>query len=964
MTKLHQAFKLINRFQDEKLNQTLIDSVHPESGARHLHIQTNDEENVYMVTLKTIPKDHTGVAHILEHLALCGSQHYPVRDPFFMMLRRSLNTYMNASTANDHTSYYYASKNKQDFFNLMGVYNDAVFFPNLAEIDFRQEGHRLALKQAGEVNGGIQFKGVVYNEMKGAMSDFGSQIWQRVNYHLFPETTYRFNSGGEPRHIPDLDYESLCQFYREHYHPENAIFMTAGNISIEELQTQIHDQVLKHYQAQGQKKDVPLQPAFSKHKTIIEKLPSKPQVELEAHHIKAWLLPESSDLKSWLLGKIAGAVLVGDSAAPLMHALETTQLGRCPSSLTGVFSYFRQMTLMVGLEQSKVEHQDAFVALVDNTLRQVVEGGIDQKRLEGVFNRFELQLRNRSSGMPHGLQLIHRCLGPALHGGPVESFLFLNQALSEMRESVLTSSILTDWMREWFLDNPHQLVYTGLPDESMLEKQSQDELERLALVFQSMTPETLKTLDKSESELEVHQQSPQDENVLPKIDIREIPTTVDSIAVTTQLDDPIAVDYYRRLTNGLVYQRYVMYVPQMDKKHVQLLGLYADCISEIGAGHQTYLETQAQYSYYTGGIDLDVDSLTHLNTQEDHIILSINVKSLHRYAEEATKLLSTMWHTPHFDELDRIRELISQIRSSEMESVAYHGHRHAMSAAWGMISNVGDLHDQIDGLSYIQFVKQLDDSLNTGSPKEVVQGFKALADKVQTGIAHCLVVSDDKDHHQITSACAQYFPNRGEPISWQIEFEPRFSKLAWIADLQVNYCAKAYVVARIDDPLAPALSVLSQVLTNGFLHRVIREQGGAYGGGVVYRPACGSFVFFSYRDPRHLETLQSFSDSLDWLFEQQDLASLIEEAIISEISKLDKPESPIGGPNRIFSQALWGLTQTQRANYRRDLLNVTQEQVRLAATQFLKGQAASQVVLTGAHCQETLTEAGFEIKTL
>lgn len=964
MTKLHQAFKLINRFQDENLNQTLIDSVHPESGARHLHIQTDDEENVYMVTLKTIPKDHTGVAHILEHLALCGSQHYPVRDPFFMMLRRSLNTYMNASTANDHTSYYYASKNKQDFFNLMGVYNDAVFFPNLAEIDFRQEGHRLALKKEGEIGGGIQFKGVVYNEMKGAMSDVGYQIWQRVNYHLFPETTYRFNSGGEPSHIPDLDYESLCQFYREHYHPENAIFMTAGNIAIEELQTQIHDQVLKHYQIQGHKKDVPLQSAFSKHKTVIEKLPSKPQVEHEAHHIKAWLLPESSDLKSWLLGKIAGAVLVGDSAAPLMHALETTKLGRCPSSLTGVFSYFRQMTLMVGLEQSKVEHQDAFVALVDNTVRQVIEGGIEQKRLEGVFNRFELQLRNRSSAIPHGLQLIHRCLGPALHGGPVESFLFLNQALSEMREAVLTSPILTDWMREWFLDNPHQVVYTGLPDEPMLHKQSQDESERLEKLFQSMNPEALKTLDKNESDLEVHQQSPQDENILPKIDIKEIAKAVDPTPITVQIDHPIPMEYYQRLTNGLVFQRYVMYVPQMEKKNIQLLGLYVDCISEIGSNNKTYLETQAQYSYYTGGIDLDVDSFTHLNKKDDHVIISINVKSLHRYTEDATKLLSTMWHAPHFDELDRIRELISQVRSSEMESVAHHGHRHAMSAAWGMISSVGDLHDQIDGLSYIHFVKQLDDSLNTDSPEEIVRQFKTLTHQVQTGVAHSLIVSDDADHQQITSICSKHFSDRGEPISWQIEFEPRFSKVAWIADLQVNYCAKAYIVARINDPLAPALSVLSHVLTNGFLHRVIREQGGAYGGGVIYRPACGSFIFFSYRDPRHLETLQTFSDALHWLFSQQDMDSLIEEAIISEISKLDKPESPISGPNRIFSQALWGLTQTQRANYRRDILEVTQQQVLLAATQFLKDQPASQVILTGAHCQKTLDEAGFEIKTL
>ncbi|MCK5647634.1 MAG: insulinase family protein, partial [Gammaproteobacteria bacterium] len=228
--KCYETFEWIRSEKIESLDIIINQFQHKKTGALHYHIAADNDENVFLVALRTIPTDSTGVAHILEHTALCGSKKYPVRDPFFMMIRRSLNTFMNAFTSSDWTAYPFASQNRKDFNNLLDVYLDAVFFSRLDELDFAQEGHRLEFEQADDVNSELQFKGVVFNEMKGAMSSTVSALWQSVSKYLFPTVTYHFNSGGEPTDIPDLSYEQLKEFYEVHYHPSNAVFMTFGNI--------------------------------------------------------------------------------------------------------------------------------------------------------------------------------------------------------------------------------------------------------------------------------------------------------------------------------------------------------------------------------------------------------------------------------------------------------------------------------------------------------------------------------------------------------------------------------------------------------------------------------------------------------------------------------------------------------------------------------------------------------------
>ena len=292
----HPAFAPIRSEFIEALNVTVQEFEHIETKAKHYHIAAENDENVFLVGLKTVPTDSTGVAHILEHTVLCGSQKYPVRDPFFMMIRRSLNTFMNAFTSSDWTAYPFASKNKKDFYNLLDVYLDAVFFSRLDPLDFAQEGHRLEFSEPENPDSPLEFKGVVFNEMKGAMSSTNSVLWQTLTKYLFPSNTYHFNSGGEPTDIPDLTYDQLLAFYRKHYHPSNAVFMTFGDIPAQELQQQFQDKVLSRFERLHDRVTVPNAKRYFSPLKVEEGYAVDEPKENANHVVVGWLLGESIDL--------------------------------------------------------------------------------------------------------------------------------------------------------------------------------------------------------------------------------------------------------------------------------------------------------------------------------------------------------------------------------------------------------------------------------------------------------------------------------------------------------------------------------------------------------------------------------------------------------------------------------------------------------------------------------------------
>jgi len=332
----HPAFEHLRTAHIDALSLDVSEYRHKVTGARHLHLGADDDNNAFLVAFLTVPRDSTGVAHILEHTSLCGSERFPVRDPFFMMIRRSLNTFMNAFTASDWTAYPFASRNVKDFDNLLSIYLDAVFFPKLDPLDFAQEGHRVEFAQTGDRSSDLVYKGVVYNEMKGAMSSPLSALHQSLQAALFPTITYHYNSGGDPEHIPDLSYDDLKAFHARHYHPCNAIFMTYGDLPAIHHQQHFDSLALNRFEAQDidlrvtDENRYPRPLEVQDHYATDEEDPSA-----KTYVVLGWLLGPSTDPVQTLEAELLSGVVLGDSASPLRRALETSPLGSAPAPICG-----------------------------------------------------------------------------------------------------------------------------------------------------------------------------------------------------------------------------------------------------------------------------------------------------------------------------------------------------------------------------------------------------------------------------------------------------------------------------------------------------------------------------------------------------------------------------------------------------------------------------------------------------
>ena len=379
-----------------------------EFNCKHIHLESDSNEKVFMVAFRTIPEDSTGVAHILEHTALCGSKKYPVRDPFFMMIRRSLNTFMNAFTSSDWTAYPFATLNKKDFNNLLGVYLDSAFFPNLDSLDFAQEGHRLEFQEKNNPESEIEIKGVVYNEMKGAMSSITSQLWHGMSQHLYSSSTYKHNSGGDPENIIDLSHEDLVNFHQKHYHPSNATFFTFGNIDPLEIQSFIKENVLDNFSPSDEVVAVKNEDRLESPKVVSDFYNPQPGDENNHHIVLSWLLNESHNPVQLLETYLMSNILLDNSASPLRKVLESTKLGKSPSPLTGLEADQKELVFAAGLEGVDSNKSKEVEKLIMDCLTKLVEDGVPKDLIDSSLHQLEIRQREiTGSGMPFGLSLIH-----------------------------------------------------------------------------------------------------------------------------------------------------------------------------------------------------------------------------------------------------------------------------------------------------------------------------------------------------------------------------------------------------------------------------------------------------------------------------------------------------------------------------------------------------------------------------
>ena len=923
---------------------------HSKFNTQHIHLDADNDEKVFMVAFRTIPEDSTGVAHILEHTSLCGSKKYPVRDPFFMMIRRSLNSFMNAFTSSDWTAYPFATQNNKDFNNLLDVYVDSAFFPRLDPLDFSQEGHRLEIDNENK----LEIKGVVFNEMKGAMSSPTDQLWHGMSKYLFEETTYHHNSGGDPEKIIDLTHADLVAFHQKHYHPSNATFFTFGNVSIDEIHDHLEENVFQKFTPASEQLTINPAKIFTNPVRASGTYQPLPGDESNHHVVISWLLGDSHDPLNLLEKYFLSNILLDNSASPLRKALELSKIGKSPSPFLGIEPSNKEIVFMAGLEGVGPDRAIEVEELILSTLQKLVKDGVPEDLINSSLHQLEIGQREVSGGgMPYGLQLMLGCMNACIHHDDPISMLDLDANFTKLKTLISQKGYLEELISSSLIKNQHRLNYELKPDPKFNENLENFFASTLKSKEEVLTDRDIGEINDLAEALKARQEAVDDVEILPKVTIQDIPLKREYTSASFLKNNR---SVYEVGTNGLMYSDFLFPCKNLSSQELLFSSLYTFILTEVGLRKSSYEEVQALQSSITGGINASFKLHTNGQDEPGKLFLSISSKSLEDNFDAMEKLVFNTLENARFDEKNRILDLFNIFIARNEESLNQNGHILAMNSAASSLNTFSATAFQMSGLrmlnqskAAISKIKEITDA------NELIDTLKSIHSKVF------------HNPYKIFTACS---PNALQEKSMEFTniqskaeqslTKPATEQIGWITGSQVCYCAEAFQGVPREHPDAPALSVLATVLRNGFLHTAIREKGGAYGAGATNDTSTNTFKFFSYRDPKCTETFVAFKEAIEWS-KTSITNQHLEEAILGVVSSIDKPLSPVGEAKNDFNFNLENISTKERLEMRQRVINCSIEDLIKVSKKYLTGDS-NKSILAGESYREEASSLGLTLK--
>ena len=927
---------------------------------KHIHLDSKSDEKVFMVAFRTIPEDSTGVAHILEHTALCGSKKYPVRDPFFMMIRRSLNTFMNAFTSSDWTAYPFATQNDKDFNNLLSVYLDSSFFPNLDELDFLQEGHRLEFSESNNSDSDLEIKGVVFNEMKGAMSSISSQLWHGLSRHLYNSTTYKHNSGGDPENIIDLTHDYLVDFHKKHYHPSNATFFTFGNVNPTEIQDFINKNVLENFEPSDEIIGVKNEDRISEPKTITEYYNPMPEDEDNHHVVLSWLLGESHNPVELLESYLVSNILLDNSASPLRKTLENTKLGKSLSPLTGLEADHKELVFAAGLEGVGSNKQIEVEKLILDCLKDVVSKGISEELVHSSLHQLEIKQREiTGSGMPYGLQIMLSCLPACIHNDDPLKVLDLDSSFDVIKENLKEERYIEKLIEEKIINNQHRINYCLAPDINFNSKKEKKIQEKISEKSKNLSANDKKRIIELAKNLKARQEKSDNPEILPKVTKDDIPKSRE-YAKSQSFEDDNKNFYYKVGTNGITYHSIILPCDPLTQDEFKIASLFTNTLTDVGIGDKSYEDIQKIQSAVTGGISASFTLIPNENQSAHSLGLKITSKSLEENENKMQDLMIDTAKNSNFSDKNRIKDMLNFISSDNEKSLIQNGHVLSMSNAAAQINNISSTNDFASGLNFITNTNSLSKNIEKDSNlDQYIEILNSIKNKICPIPSYSFTASSlNLDQSQINFS----FDNQDNGFNVQNYFDIQQESIGWITGAQVTYCAEAFPTLDFFHDDAPVLSVLGAVLRNGYLHSAIREKGGAYGAGAMQDSNNRVFKFFSYRDPRCSETFEEFKKSREWSLKNISQEQL-DEGILGIISSIDKPLSPFGEAMSDFSMNLDKKDLEARLRIRSLVKNCTLDDLINVSQKYLFNESKRSII-AGENYVDEMKKMNFVIRNI
>jgi Zn-dependent M16 (insulinase) family peptidase len=949
---VHAAFDLVRDETIPEIASNVRLYRHKKTGAEVMSYLNDDENKVFGITFKTPPEDSTGVAHILEHSVLCGSRKYPVKKPFVELIKSSMNTFLNAMTFPDKTAYPVASQNLQDFYNLVDVYLDAVFFPLISEDTFRQEGWHY---EADGTQMPLAYKGVVFNEMKGAYSSPAALLGKVSQLSLYPDNAYGVNSGGDPKAIPDLTYDYFKNFHRRFYHPSNAKIVFYGD-DPEGRRLEMLDEYLSQFDASPIDASVKLQPRFHAPRHIestyaaTEAEPGKKTGMVTVN----WMLDELDDPETVMALNVLEHVLLGTPASPLRKALTDSGLGEGLTG-SGLADDLRQPYFTVGLKGIDEGDGGKVETLVLDTLRKLAADGIDPLTIEASMNSFEFALRENNTGsFPRGMALMFRTMKNWLHGGdPFESLTY-EKPLTSLKDKIAAGEPVFERLIDTHLNgNTHRVTVLLKADTTQAEREVAEERARLDEVAAALDEAQREDVVEITAKLKALQEAvdpPEALARIPTLGLKDLDRTNKPIPIERDTLGGARLYTHALPTNGVIYLDLAFDLRRVPKELLPYLSLFSRALFQTGTAREDFVSLMQRIGRSTGGVGASRSISMMRNTTSVAAWLFVRGKVVPDKADELLSIITDVLTSAQLDNRDRIKQMALEEKAGFESGIAGRGNGIAAGRLGASLNPASWANEQSSGVSYLFFLRELLKDIDHESGwLRIKAGLFALRDLLIDRDSMVLNVTADLGlwnafRPKLEAFVAALPRSDVAPRNWTVA-DPVNEGLTFPG--QVNYVAKGANLYTLGYVHTGATSVALRHLNTTYLWDKVRVQGGAYGGSSGFDPFSGGFVFTSYRDPNLLETLAAYDGAAAWLRQgigDQDIV----RSIIGAIGAIDTYRLPDA---KGFTSLMWeltGNTEENRQQRRDEILGATSADITRFADVLGEVAKAGQVVVLGS----------------
>lgn len=896
INKVYNGFKFLREKQIKELNSTAMYFEHIKSGAKLFYLQNEDDNKVFSISFRTPPEDNSGLTHILEHSVLCGSRKFPSKEPFVELVKGSLNTFLNAMTFPDKTMYPVASRNQKDFNNLMDVYLDAVFYPNIYKTPeiMMQEGWHYELETK---EGELTYKGVVYNEMKGALSSPESILMRKVQEALFPNNSYSFESGGDPEFIPELTQEHFIAFHKKYYHPSNSYIFLYGDMDILEKLKFIDNEYLKDFNKITVDSSIKEQKPFKEEKKLILNYPVS---ENEKEEDKTFLslnfaIGKATDKELYLAFDILEHLLLETPAAPLKKALIAARLGK------DVFGSYDnsvlQPTFSIVIKNSNENRIEEFKKIVYKVLKDLVTNGIDKALIESSINIKEFQLREAEfEGYPKGLIYGIKCMDSWLYDSDPVMHLEYEETLGKIKQA-LTTNYFEKLIEKYLLNNNHCALVVVKPMKGLSEKKSEALRNKLASYKTNLSEADLNNIIKETKNLKKRQETPdsqKDLEKLPLLSLEDIAPEADVLPTIEKNIGETKVLFHPIFTSGIGYINIYFDSTVVPQHRLPFINLLCSMLGKLGTENYSYEELSNLININTGGIRFSGDSFAENGSSKTYYPkLSIRAKVLIDKLPKLMEIINEITRNTKFEDKDRMREIIEELKSRIEMRMLQRGHTIASKRATSYFSPVAKYEETLMGLSYYKFITDIEKNYDERF-EEVSKVLTIMCNGIFNKTNLLLgFTGEEKDYSNFEESFNILYANLNEEdlptVHYSFDLKALNEGLMTSSDVQ--YVAKAFNFKDLGYNYSGSLQVLKTIIGYDYLWNRVRVQGGAYGAFASFQWG-GNTVFASYRDPNIAETLDAYNKAGSFVegFNADDRE--MTKYIIGTISEHDSPLTP------------------------------------------------------------------------